>query len=136
MEDQYADRGSELLEVLTYIDECKEIEVMPDIEDFIYEYLLSENDPDQETMRLYEPLIRHRELSVEIIENIIEETAHEKENELGPTLQALLIYFSHPNEVDTLPAVLADLGQSLAEVSALTCCLYFYDKGMEDSHFH
>ncbi len=136
IEDEYADRGSELLEVLTYIDECKEIGVIPEIEDFIYEYLLTENDPDRETMQLYEPLIRHRELSVEIIENIVEETAHEKENDLGPMLQALLIYFSQPNEVDTLPAVLADLGQSLAEVSALTCCIYFYDKGMEDSNLH
>lgn len=131
IEEEYADRGSELLDVITYIDECHEVEVIPSIEDFIYEYLLMEDDPDKETMTLYEPLIRHKALVDEILEDIIEETVHEDDNTLGPLLQALLIYFSEPAEPEGVPVALNDIGGSSAETSALTCCILFYDRGID-----
>jgi hypothetical protein len=132
IEDEYADRGTELLDAITYLDESQEIEVEPSIEDFIFEYLLVENDPDKETLILYEPLIRHKELVDGMLEELIEETAHEKENTLGPMLQALLVFFSEPKDVENIPTALNDIGGSNV-VSALACSLLFYNQGLDGS---
>jgi hypothetical protein len=133
IEDDYAERGTELLDAITYLDESQEIEVTPSIEDFIFEYLLVENDPDKETLTLYEPLIRHKELVDGILEELVEETAHEKENTLGPMLQALLVFFSEPKDVENIPTALNDIGGSNELVSALACCLLFYNQGLDGS---
>lgn len=134
IEDEYADRGSELLDAITYLDECSEVELIPSIEDFIYEFLLVENNPDKETLALYEPLIRHKALVNEILEDLIDETAHDKENTLGPMLQALLIFFSEPGDAESIPGALNDIGGSSAEAAALSCCMLFYFRGLDGSH--
>jgi hypothetical protein len=122
IEDEYADRGTELLDAITYLDESQEIEVEPSIEDFIFEYLLVENDPDKETLILYEPLIRHKEL----VDGMLENT-------LGPMLQALLVFFSEPKDVENIPTALNDIGGSNEVVSALACSLLFYNQGLDGS---
>ncbi len=131
IEDEFAERGSELLDIITYLDECSEIQIEPSIEDFIYDYLLTDDNPDNEALTIYEPLIRHKALVDEILEDIIEETAHDDENTLGPMLQALLVYFSEPAEPEGIPVALYDIGGSSAEASAVACCLLFYHRGIE-----
>ena len=48
-------------------------------------------------------------------------------------LQALLVFFSEPKDVENIPTALNDIGGSNELVSALACCLLFYNQGLDGS---
>ncbi len=70
------DNGTELFNVITYLKECLETDVEPEMDDFLEEYLLIEDEDFQEEVEIYESLIKHREveaLSYEKIAKIAQE---------------------------------------------------------------
>src|SRR5690606_29209248 len=64
IEEQTLDRGTELLNLLLYLAECADEEIDPDLEDYLQEFLLVDEDEFQDEHHIYEPIIS-RQILVE-----------------------------------------------------------------------
>ncbi|MDB5119676.1 MAG: hypothetical protein JWN56_894 [Sphingobacteriales bacterium] len=62
IEEETLDRGTELLNVLLYIKECEDEDIDPDLDDFLKEFLLVEEDEFQDEHRIYEEVIANQVL--------------------------------------------------------------------------
>ena len=60
IEDQTIDRGTEMLNLLLYIKECKEEGLDPDLDDYLKEFLLVEDDEFQDEHAIYEDIIANQ----------------------------------------------------------------------------
>lgn len=70
IEEETIDRGTELLNLLLYIKECKDEELDPELGDFLKEFLLVEDDEFQDEFEIYEELISNQQLAESSIEEI------------------------------------------------------------------
>jgi hypothetical protein len=62
IEEQTLDRGTELLNLLLYLNECEDENIEPGLEDYLKEFLLVDEDEFQDEYRIYEPVIAHQVL--------------------------------------------------------------------------
>ncbi len=62
IEEETMDRGTELLNVLLYLNECRDEEIEPSLEDYLNEFLLVNDDEFQDEHRIYEPVIANQQL--------------------------------------------------------------------------
>ncbi|QXV63936.1 hypothetical protein INP83_12575 [Mucilaginibacter sp. 21P] len=60
IEEQTLDRGTELLNLLLYLNECSDEGLEPELEDYLKEFLLVDEDEFQDEHRIYEPVIAHQ----------------------------------------------------------------------------
>lgn len=60
IEEQTLDRGTELLNVLLYLNECDDEDIDPELEDYLKEFLLVDEDEFQDEYRIYEPVIANQ----------------------------------------------------------------------------
>jgi hypothetical protein len=60
IEEQTLDRGTELLNLLLYLNECADEDIEPDLEDYLKEFLLVDEDEFQDEHRIYEPVIENQ----------------------------------------------------------------------------
>ncbi|MBE9582924.1 hypothetical protein IM792_00545 [Mucilaginibacter sp. JRF] len=60
IEDETLDRGTELLNVLLYLNECADEDIEPGLEDYLKEFLLVDEDEFQDEHRIYEPIIANQ----------------------------------------------------------------------------
>lgn len=84
IEDESLDRGTELLNVMVYLNDCADVDTEPEISDFLYEFMLADSDEFQDEFTIYEPFIKNLEQldSVQAIQQIqqtISETSPVKE---------------------------------------------------------
>jgi hypothetical protein len=95
IEDQTIDRGTELLNLLLYINECHDEQIKPTLEDFLKEFLLVEEDEFQDEFHIYEDLISNQALVETSVQEICEnakilDLAEEMEELFVPTLSFFL----------------------------------------------
>jgi hypothetical protein len=62
IEEETIDRGTELLNVLLYLRECRDEDIEPDLADFLSEFLLVDDDEFQDEHRIYEDVIANQVL--------------------------------------------------------------------------
>jgi hypothetical protein len=60
IEEQTIDRGTELLNLLLYLNECADEDIEPELEDYLKEFLLVDEDEFQDEHRIYEPVIENQ----------------------------------------------------------------------------
>lgn len=72
IEDKTIERGTELLNLLLYVNESGDAGVDVNVEDFLYEFLLVDEDEFQDEHRIYEELIANQELVEEELDIIVE----------------------------------------------------------------
>jgi hypothetical protein len=60
IEEETLDRGTELLNLLLYLNECEDEDIEPGLEDYLKEFLLVDEDEFQDEYRIYEPVITHQ----------------------------------------------------------------------------
>ncbi len=60
IEEQTLDRGTELLNLLLYLNECEDEDIEPELEDYLKEFLLVDDDEFQDEYRIYEPVIENQ----------------------------------------------------------------------------
>ncbi|WP_293300145.1 hypothetical protein [Pedobacter sp. UBA4863] len=72
IEDKTIDRGTELLNLLLYINECHDEQIKPELEDFLKEFLLVDEDEFQDEFHIYEDLISNQQLAETSIQEICE----------------------------------------------------------------
>ncbi len=124
IEDKTIERGTELLNVLLYISEVKDSEVDISIDDFLYEFLLVDEDEFQDEHRIYEDLIVNQDLVEESLENIIRISSEIVDStEIKELFTPLILFFQSPNE----KLLSKDIYNRLkpAERSVLGCLLAF-----------
>jgi hypothetical protein len=90
IEDETIDRGTELLNLLLYINECHDEQIKPSLEDFLKEFLLVEEDEFQDEFHIYEDLISNQPLVETSIQEICENA---KILNLGEEMQELFVPF-------------------------------------------
>ncbi|MGY3052288.1 hypothetical protein ACVWYG_000478 [Pedobacter sp. UYEF25] len=70
IEEETIDRGTELLNLLLYIKDCSDENLEPELEDFLKEFLLVEDDEFQDEFEIYENLIDNQELAEASVKEI------------------------------------------------------------------
>lgn len=111
IEEDTLDRGTELLNVLLYLNECKDEDIEPELEDFLKEFLLVEEDEFQDEHRIYEPIIANQILMETSVEEIAKSAAKvDEESELKELFYPIMCFF-----YDVEPS--ADLKKSIEKNS-------------------
>src|SRR6185312_4364851 len=62
IEEETLDRGTELLNLLLYLNECDDEDIEPELSDYLKEFLLVDEDEFQDEYRIYEPVIENQVL--------------------------------------------------------------------------
>lgn len=70
IEEETLDRGTELLNLLLYLNECKDEDIEPSLDDFLKEFLLVDEDEFQDEHRIYEEVIANQILMESNLEEI------------------------------------------------------------------
>ncbi len=98
IEDKTIDRGTELLNLLLYLAECKDEEIVPELDDFLREFLLVDEDEFQDEYHLYEPVIEHQIL-IESNYREIGKVASKinTDQDIQPIFYALMSFFMERN---------------------------------------
>ncbi|WP_432714549.1 hypothetical protein [Pedobacter sp.] len=90
IEEETIDRGTELLNLLLYINECHDERIKPELGDFLKEFLLVEEDEFQDEFHIYEDLISNQQLAESSIEDIC---SHAGMVDLGDEIRELFVPF-------------------------------------------
>jgi len=95
IEEESADKGSEWLNLFVYLEDCGLNDIKPELDDYLFNFLLVEEDDQQDEFEIYEPLLEMQAL-VEEPENIIISTLEniEQDVELGDLLPVFILYFA------------------------------------------
>lgn len=94
IEEDTLDRGTELLNVLLYLNECKDEDIEPELEDFLKEFLLVDEDEFQDEHRIYEDIIANQILMETSIGEIASAAANvDDESELKDLFYPIMCFF-------------------------------------------
>ncbi len=109
IEEETIDRGTELLNLLLYINECHDEQIKPELDDFLKEFLLVEEDDFQDEFEIYEDLISNQQLAESSIEDIC---SHAGMIDLNDEMEELFVPFmSFFNQPMANAQALKDLDQ-------------------------
>lgn len=99
IEDKTLERGTELLNILLYISEAIDTNAAIHVEDFLYEFLLVDEDEFQDEHRIYEELIANQDLIEEHINSIVEVAKRlPDELEIRELFIPLILFFKEPED--------------------------------------
>ena len=101
IEEETLDRGTELLNVLLYLNECADEDIEPELEDYLKEFLLVDEDEFQDEYRIYEPVIENQIL----IESPVSEIAKvagklPDDSELKEVFYPMMCFFQHTDPAE------------------------------------
>ncbi len=109
IEEQTLDRGTELLNLLLYLNECEDEDIEPGLDDYLKEFLLVDEDEFQDEYRIYEPVIAHQILMESPVAEISKVAAKlPEDSELKELFYPLMCFFQN-----TDPS--ADVKNSIAD---------------------
>ncbi|WDF57092.1 hypothetical protein [Mucilaginibacter sp. KACC 22063] len=107
IEEQTLDRGTELLNMLLYLNECRDEQIEPSLEDYLKEFLLVDEDEFQDEYRIYEPLIANQILIESPVSEIKRVTDNiEDDSEIKELFYPLMTFFQHLQTGEDLKAEL------------------------------
>lgn len=113
IEEETIDRGTELLNLLLYINECHDERIKPELGDFLKEFLLVEEDEFQDEFHIYEDLISNQQLVESSVEDIC---SHAGMIELGEEMEELfvpfMVFFHQPKPDDKIIAELEEFSNN------------------------
>jgi hypothetical protein len=96
IEEQTLDRGTELLNLLLYLNECEDEDIEPGLEDYLKEFLLVDEDEFQDEYRIYEPVIENQiliESPVSEISRVADELP--EDSEIKEIFYPMMCYFQN-----------------------------------------
>jgi len=110
IEEQTLDRGTELLNLLLYLNECEDENIEPSLDDYLKEFLLVDEDEFQDEYYIYEPVIENQIL----IESPVEEIARvagelPEDAEIGELFYPMMCFFQNQDPTDAEWGEIADL---------------------------
>jgi hypothetical protein len=109
IEEQTLDRGTELLNLLLYLNECEDENIDPELEDYLKEFLLVDEDEFQDEYRIYEPVIAHQIL----IESPVSEVSKvaktiPEDSEVKELFYPMICFFQNPETSQDEKTAIAD----------------------------
>lgn len=124
IEDVIIDRGTELMNILLYLQECKDSDIKFSIDDYLDEYLISEDDFDTEEHEVYEAVIKNRdEIVLGDLETMAEISKANTNSQLGDQLLPVLLFFETKNSLDKKQDLILKEGTNPAFQSAFLAVL-------------
>ncbi|MCC8425919.1 hypothetical protein [Mucilaginibacter sp. UR6-11] len=101
IEEQTLDRGTELLNLLLYLNECEDEGIEPELEDYLKEFLLVDDDEFQDEYRIYEPVIAHQILMESPVTEIAAVAAKlPEDSELKELFYPMMCFFQNTDPTD------------------------------------
>jgi len=103
IEEQTIDRGTELLNLLLYFRECADENIEPQLDDYLKEFLLVDEDEFQDEYLIYEPVIANQLLVDSAYGEIAKVAAKIPEDqELADLFYPIMSFFyeQHPSDAD------------------------------------
>ena len=97
IEEETIERGTELLNVLLYINECHDEKITPELGDFLKEFLLVEEDEFQDEFHIYEDLISNQQLVESSVEDICSHAGMiDMSEEMEELFVPFMVFFHQP----------------------------------------
>jgi hypothetical protein len=97
IEEETIDRGTELLNLLLYINECHDEKIAPELGDFLKEFLLVEEDEFQDEFHIYEDLISNQNLVESSVEDICSHAGMiDMSEEMEELFVPFMVFFHQP----------------------------------------
>jgi hypothetical protein len=109
IEEETLDRGTEMLNLLLYLNECEDEDIEPGLEDYLKEFLLVDEDEFQDEYRIYEPVIENQillESSPEEISRVARELP--EDSELYELFYPMMCFFQDIDPSDEALDTIAD----------------------------
>lgn len=108
IEEQTLDRGTELLNLLLYLNECEDEDIEPELEDYLKEFLLVDEDEFQDEYRIYEPVIANQILMESPVDEIAK-VANKlpDDSELKELFYPMMCFFQNTNPTTDDKTVIA-----------------------------
>jgi hypothetical protein len=101
IEEETLDRGTELLNLLLYLNECEDEEIEPELEDYLKEFLLVDEDEFQDEYRIYEPVIANQILIESPVAEISKVSASlPEDSELKDLFYPMMCFFQNIDPSD------------------------------------
>jgi hypothetical protein len=98
IEEDTLDRGTELLNLLLYLTECIDEDIEPELEDYLKEFLLVDDDEFQDEYSIYEPVIENQILMESPVAEITKIAKQLPEDaELKDIFYPLMCFFQNPD---------------------------------------
>jgi len=97
IEEETIERGTELLNLLLYINECHDENITPELGDFLKEFLLVEEDEFQDEFHIYEDLISNQNLVESSVEDICSNAGMiDMSEEMEELFVPFMVFFHQP----------------------------------------
>lgn len=98
IEEDTLDRGTELLNILLYLTECVDEDIDPELEDYLKEFLLVDDDEFQDEYSIYEPVIENQILMESPVAEIAK-AARElpEDSDLKELFYPMMCFFQNPD---------------------------------------
>ncbi len=94
IEEETLDRGTELLNLLLYLNECRDEEIEPSLDDYLKEFLLVDEDEFQDEYSIYEPVIANQILMESPVSEIKRVALDlDVESELKELFYPMMVFF-------------------------------------------
>ncbi len=120
IEDETIDRGTELLNLLLYLNECEDETIEPSLDDYLKEFLLVEEDEFQDEHRIYEDVIAHQILMDSDLKEIAKVSKNlDPESEIRAIFYPLMAFFYDTNPSDAAIKEFKDLSEDPAFDAAI-----------------
>jgi NTP pyrophosphatase (non-canonical NTP hydrolase) len=101
IEEETLDRGTELLNLLLYLNECEDEEIEPELEDYLKEFLLVDEDEFQDEYRIDEPIIANQILVESPVAEISKIAASlPEDSELKELFYPVMCFFQNIDPTD------------------------------------
>lgn len=98
VEEDTAERGTELLNLFLYLNECAEAEEEPSLDDFLENFLLVEEDEFQEEAEIYEDIIANQMLEEAELEEVARVAATIKHSSpVNEIFYPFMVFFNDPD---------------------------------------
>lgn len=124
IEDVIIDRGTELMNILLYLQECKDSDIKFSIDDYLDEYLIGEDDFDTEEHEVYEAVIKNRdEIVLGDLETMAAISKQNANSQLNDQLLPILLFFETKNSLDKKQELILKEGSNPAFQSAFLAVL-------------
>ena len=109
IEEQTLDRGTELLNLMLYLNECEDEDIQPELEDYLKEFLLVDEDEFQDEYRIYEPVIINQVLMESPVTEISKVAKNlPGESEIKEIFYPMMCFFQNPEPANDEKDIIAE----------------------------
>lgn len=120
IEEETLDRGTELLNLILYLNECEDEEIEPSLDDYLKEFLLVEEDEFQDEHRIYEDVISNQILMDTSLEEIARVSKSlDPESEIREIFYPMMAFFYDTKPSDANIKKFKDLSEDPAFDAAI-----------------